>query len=95
MTANHFKSQISIFLGVGLLLAGILPAQANLKELKMYKEAFPSSKVKCSSCHTDEKPKKEDGQHELNAYGQEVLKTSQEITVETFKKVGPVEDFKK
>ena len=44
-------------------------AQANLNMIKAYKEAFPDAHPKCINCHVDEKPKKEDGQHENNDYG--------------------------
>jgi|GEM_PF-991971 len=44
-------------------------AQANLNMIKAYKEAFPDAHPKCINCHVDEKPKKEDGQHDNNEYG--------------------------
>jgi hypothetical protein len=76
----------------------MVPAQASLKEIKKYKEAYPDTKPKCMNCHTDEKPKKEDGAHEANAYGKAVMDMSkeakeEEISVESYKKVGSVEDF--
>ncbi len=44
-------------------------AQANFNMIKAYKDAFPDTHPKCINCHVDEKPKKEDGQHENNDYG--------------------------
>jgi hypothetical protein len=73
-------------------------AQANIKQSKMYKEAFDGSKPKCIDCHVSDKPKKEDGQHELNDYGLAVKAAAAaeaEITADTYKQVGASEDFKK
>ena len=67
-------------------------ANANLKEIKAYKEAFPDAKLKCVTCHAVERPSKQ-GPHGLNAYGQAVLKADANPTAETFKKVGKAEDF--
>lgn len=86
----------AIVLG-GLTAAVLLwsiPASADLKMIKAYKEAYPEAKPKCIDCHADEKPKKEDGLHELNDYGKTVLKLATEPTVETFQKAGKIEDFK-
>lgn len=63
-------------------------AWASLKQVKAYKEAFPDEKPKCSHCHVSEKPKKEDGQHDLNAYGQKAANAKAEPDVETYKAVG-------
>ncbi len=88
--------RLVIVLGV---LTGFLftaaPAHANLKETKKYKEAFPDAKPKCINCHMDEKPKKDDGQHDPNDYGKAVIKAASEPTVDTYKQVGKIEDFKK
>ena len=80
----------------------IIPARADVKQIKAYKEAFPDTKTKCIDCHKDEKPKKEDGQHDPNGYGKAVLKEAQEAkaeenkpTADTYKKVGSIEDFAK
>ena len=89
------RSNILMAVIAGLfLLAGIIPAQADLKEIKKYKEAFPESKPKCIECHAQEKPKKDDGQHEANDYGKAVLAKSKETTADTYKAVGKIEDFK-
>jgi len=66
-------------------------ASANMKEMKMYKEAFPDAQVKCATCHIAPMPKKEAA--ELNAYGQ-AAKAAMSPTVETYKKLGKAEDFK-
>jgi len=89
-------SRLVIVLGVlaGFFLTAV-PAQASLKEIKKYKEAFPDSKPKCINCHVDEKPKKEDGRHDPNDYGKAVIKAASEPTVDIYKQVGKIEDFKK
>ena|SRR3989338_7451845 len=85
-------------IGVCFVL-GTSAAHANLKQIKVYKEAFPDAKVKCSDCHVDEKPKKDKGLHEWNDYGKAVLNAvaapGEKPTAETFKKVGSIEDFAK
>ncbi len=85
-----------IFLGFVLWVGS---AQADMKEMNFYKEAFPGAKIKCGDCHVNALPKKEDGKHELNAYGKaamdEAAKTGAKVMADTFKKVGKVEDFKK
>lgn len=85
-----------ILLGVVLWVGS---AQADMKEMNFYKEAFPDAKIKCGDCHVNAMPKKEGGKHELNAYGkalvEEAAKTDGKVTVDTIKKVGKVEDFKK
>ena len=71
----------------------------DMKQMKIYKEAFPDAKVKCVSCHADAMPKKDDGQHEMNDYGKAVVdKAAQdgaEVTADTYKAVGTIEDFQK
>lgn len=77
-------------------------AQADMKEMKTYKEAFPDVKVKCVDCHKDAMPKKDDGMHDVNAYGEAVIAEAKKAaaqddakpTVETYKSVGKIEDFK-
>ena len=65
-----------------------LPAAANVKMIKAYKEAYPDEKPKCQHCHVDEKPKKEDGKHDLNEYGKKVIEISKEPSSEVYKKLG-------
>ena len=69
-------------------------ANANLKELKAYQEAFPDAKLKCTNCHAVERPSKT-GSHELNDYGNAALQAEKDPTAGTFKKLGKAEDFKK
>jgi hypothetical protein len=96
------KRGMILLIGLGLVL-WIVPAQANMKEMKIYKEAYPDAKIKCIDCHVDAMPKKDDGKHEMNAYGKAVTAESQKAgaksdvipTVDTYKKVGKIEDFKK
>ena len=98
------KATLAVLLG---LAAGAFVftsvAQADMKEMKTYKEAFPEAKVKCVDCHKDAMPKKDDGKHELNAYGTAVVaeakkevKDAAEVkpTADAYKKVGKIEDFK-
>jgi hypothetical protein len=89
------KKGMILFIGLALVL-GMATAQANMKEIKVYKEAFPGATIKCIACHADAMPKKDAGKHEPNAYGKAVLAESKDgVTVDTLKKVGKFEDFKK
>ena len=85
MTAKFFKvSALSI---TTLFLSGV--AFANLEQVKLYKEAFPDEeKPKCMNCHVDKIPKKEDGKHDWNEYGQKVRKVKEKPDVETYKTAG-------
>lgn len=90
--------QLTVILATGLVFAlGSIYAKADLKQIKAYKEAFADAKPKCIECHVDEKPKKDDGQHEANDYGKAVVKAAgtEKPTAETYKTVGKIEDFKK
>jgi hypothetical protein len=42
---------------------------ANPDQLKAYREVYPEIKPGCIYCHVDKNPKKENGKHDLNAYG--------------------------
>ena len=64
------------------------PLWANIKQVKVYKEAFPDEKPKCACCHVDKMPKKEDGKHDLNEYGKKVVALSQEPTAENYRAAG-------
>jgi hypothetical protein len=89
------KKGMILFIGLAVVL-GMATAQANMKEMKVYKEAFPDAKIKCIDCHVDAMPKKDAGKHDLNAYGNAVVAESKDgVTVGTLKKVGKFEDFKK
>ncbi len=83
-----------IFSAAGLVLH-IPSAQASLKDMKIYREAFPDSKLKCIDCHVNEKPSKEDGKGDLNDYGKAVVAVDPAATADAYKKVGKIEDFKK
>jgi hypothetical protein len=88
------KKGMILFIGLGLVL-GIATARANMNDMKTYKEAFPGATIKCINCHVDAMPKKDAG-HELCEYGKAVLGESKDgVTVDTLKKVGKFEDFKK
>ena len=100
--------KVMVFLMGVVFLSWMAPAQASLKEVKTYKEAFPEAKPKCIGCHMTAMPKKDDGQHELNDYGQAVMAEAQKEaaakeaaqeevkpTADTYKAVGKIEDFKK
>lgn len=81
-------------------------ASADMKQMKAYKEAYPDTKPKCIECHDSALPKKDDGQHENNEYGKAIVAeakaeaaaagiTEEALpTVEAYKKVGKIEDFK-
>lgn len=87
------NSIVVALLGFICVAAFASVASADIKQLKIYKEAFPDAKLKCASCHVDEKPKKDDGAHELNDYGKKVVETAKEPTADTYKTVGAVENF--
>ena len=99
---KNLRSMV-IFSGVAIgVLVFSVAAQADIKEVKKYKEAFPEAKVKCIDCHVSKLPKKDDGQHEWNDYGKAVLAEAQkeaaqkvETTAETYKQAGKIEDFQK
>ncbi|MBF0121843.1 MAG: hypothetical protein HQL21_00365 [Candidatus Omnitrophica bacterium] len=102
MTTQFLKTIFAILWALSGVLLFSVPARADIKEIKKYKEAFPETKPKCIECHVAALPKKDDGQHENNDYGKAVLAEAQkeeakeaEPTVETYKKVGKIEEFKK
>jgi hypothetical protein len=89
-----WKTVLFVFLVTPLMMHfGSIQAEADVKQIKFYKEAFPGSKPKCLFCHTDEVPKKAEGKHDLNAYGLKVQETAEEITADTYTEVGTIEDF--
>ena len=72
-------------------------AQADMSQIKVYKNAFnPDNGPKCIDCHVDKMPKK-DGAHELNDYGKAVAKAAgtNSPTADHYKSVGTIEDFAK
>lgn len=80
-----------VMLAGGMIFLTTSQAYANKDELKLYKEAFPGESPKCISCHKDKLPKKDDGKHDLNAYGESVLKENPKPDVETYKKIGRIQ----
>ena len=91
---KRIDSSVAVFSGfifTLLFLSCGVQAQASMKELKAYKEAFPDAKAKCANCHVAAMPKK--GAATLNAYGQAAMAANP--NAETFKKLGKAEDFKK
>ena len=87
------KKIMTVVLG-SILAAGLsaLPALADVKQIKAYKEAYPDTKPKCIWCHTSEKPKKDDGQHDLNDYGKKVKALATEPGAADYKTAGPVKE---
>lgn len=87
-TQKHFT-----FIAVSAFLMTVLCAQAshaNIHVIKKYKEAFGSASPKCITCHMVKLPKKGEGQHEMNPYGQKLKDAGgQDITIEDLKKIGP------
>lgn len=83
----------TIIVSIFFFLLSMTAAQADLPQVKLYKEAYPDAKPKCINCHTAAVPKK-DGDHELNDYGKKVKATDEKPTAETYKKVGTYEEQK-
>lgn len=79
------------FILIFVVLGSTLVA-ANMHQIKLYKTAFPGTAPKCTICHIGKMPKKEEGKHELNAYGKKI-REAQEITAETYTQVGTYEEF--
>ena len=83
-----------------------MDSHANVKIMKFYRELNPDLKSDCTYCHIDKQPKKEEGKHELNAYGekiQELLKTEKKemtdeelkaVCAKIFKEIGRHDAFK-
>jgi hypothetical protein len=82
-----------LFLNILIFLVSIPPAGADVRQFKVYKEAFPSSKPKCITCHVKEKPTKDEGKHDLNAYGAKAKEMSPPPTAETYRALGAYENF--
>lgn len=87
----------------GCLLAGAASlffaanGMANIGVVKTYKETFPGEKPKCTCCHVDKSPKKEEGKHEFNEYGKKIFAAKNELKKEkmdgeVLKKVGKNEE---
>lgn len=63
-------------------------AWADIKQVKAYKEAFSGEKPNCACCHVSDKPKKEDGMHDLNDYGKKVVAINPVPDASTYKTAG-------
>ena len=63
-------------------------AMANLEVVKAYKATFEGEKPKCSTCHVDKVPKKEDGKHEWNDYGKKVKAIKEKPDEATYQAAG-------
>ena len=81
---------VSVLFGVGFAGIGVQTASADPDQIKAYKAAYEGAKPKCIWCHAVEKPKKEDGQHELNEYG----KKAKALLDEPAKKLSAEEIYK-
>ncbi len=88
---NQLK-KAGLISGFVFVTLGNTLVMADVKQVKLYKAAFPGSQPKCIFCHIDKLPKKDDGMHEPNAYGKKI-KEAAEITAQTYKEVGTFEDF--
>ncbi len=91
-----------------VLMFGIpASSSANVDLLKYYREVNPALKADCTYCHLDKLPKKEDGKHELNAYGSELKKLLdgkkaselskdelKTLSIELIKQLGRHDEFK-
>lgn len=77
------------------VFTGLPIAQANVKQLKVYRKVYPNFKPQCIYCHIDKKPKKADGKHDLNAYGLKVQKlmNGEPLTEEMLQTLGSHEEF--
>ncbi len=94
MKKSNCRSEVLVgFVFTLVFLSCAVQAQASLKEVKAYKEAFPGAKPKCAACHIQAMPKKDAA--ELNDYGKAVIAANPSPTAETFKQLGIAEDFKK
>ena len=90
-----FKQRMLLLLTAIAFLALCTFSYANVEQIKKYKEAYPDEKPKCTFCHTDAIPKKDEGKHNWNAYGLKVKETAAKPTAEDYKKVGKAEEFLK
>lgn len=84
------KNSLPIFV-VAVAILSAAPVLANVDQTKIYKKALGLDKPKCAHCHVDKTPKKEEGKHQLNAYGQKLMKASEGKTPDeaAYKAVGP------
>jgi hypothetical protein len=91
MKRNFFILFLSVLIITSLTGASL----ANTDELKVYRKVYPDVKPGCVYCHVDKIPKKDDGQHDLNAYGQKLkeLMGEGDLTEEIIESVGSADEF--
>ena len=95
MNIQKISKSISVILlsvSILALMIGATAVEANIDQTKLYKKVYPESKPKCTFCHLDKIPKKGEGEHEFNAYGQKVKAIAEVPTEETYKEAGSAED---
>jgi len=90
---------VGVYVVSGFICWAVL-AHADMSQIKAYKEVNPDAKPKCIDCHMDKMPKKDDGAHDPNKYGEAIIKAAQAAkldkpTADTYKSVGTIEDFTK
>ncbi len=90
---RNLRINVMSFLAGIFILAGVNTAGANTDQIKIYKNVFPGSAPKCINCHVDKLPKKDEGKHDLSAYGLKIKAAGEEISEESYKKVGAIEAF--
>ncbi len=84
-----------MFIVFAAFILWTIPAHADMAQIKAYKEAYPDSTPKCINCHVDKMPKKDDGAHEGNDYGNAIVKAAKAKGLEkpdasTYKAQGPI-----
>ena len=83
------KKLMKLFLVLSFIMSILISsAWADIKQTKIYKEAFPDETPKCACCHVDKKPSKDDGKHDLNDYGKKVVAINQTPDASTYKEAG-------
>ena len=88
--------KLCIILGIAAMGVFLVSQSlANVDQLKTYRKVYKDYKPKCTYCHMDEKPKKDENEHELNTYGLKLqeLMAGEALTEEMIKIVGNHEDF--
>lgn len=87
---NRVIESVGFFICLlSFLMAGTV--FADVAQIKAYKTAFPDEKPACVDCHVDKTPKKDDGMHDLNAYGAKVKKIKEAPDAESYKAAGKAE----
>ncbi|MCA9400896.1 MAG: hypothetical protein KC713_04675 [Candidatus Omnitrophica bacterium] len=78
-----------------LVVVWALPSFAGTQQLKVYRAVYPDVKPGCVYCHLDKMPKKDDGMHDLNLYGQHLKKRmgDGELTEDIVKEAGRHDEF--